>query len=88
MPVKNGGPSRKGEEPRTKESRNRYSGSRKLESIKKKGDSVATNVELKKDGVYKCGECKVVKPDQEFPSRVPTGKFSRFESCEECPDDY
>ena len=61
--VKNGGPTRKGENkktPKTKESRNRHSGSRKLEPIKRKEVRVATNVELTKDGLYTCAHCKEV----------------------------
>ena len=42
-----------------------------------------------KNGLYKCGQCQIVKPESFFPQHVPTsGKFSRFESCERCLDAF
>ena len=87
--VKNGGKSRKGEvrkNPRAKESKNRCSGSRKLETIKRKEDRGAKNIELGNAGLYKCQRCEQENPESLFPQHVPSGKFSRFETCKQCLD--
>ena len=88
--VKNGGPSRKGEKrktPRTKESQNRYEGSRQIEYRKRRVNRKVANIELSKEGLYTCWMCRKVRPEEDFSQHVPTsGKFSRFEWCEKCLD--
>ena len=86
--VKNGGPSRKGEKrktPRTKESQNRYAGSRQTEYRKRRVNRKVANIELSKEGLYKCERCQKVRPEEDFSQHVPTsGKFSRYEACTQC----
>ena len=86
--VKNGGPSRKGEKWKTretKESQNRYSRSRQIENRKRSENRKVANIELSKEGLYTCGNCHKVKPEQDFIQRVPTsGKLSRYECCKQC----
>ena len=68
--VKNGGPSRKGEKekdrktPRTKQTINRYAGSRKLENLKRRANRKVANIELSKEGLYTCKSCFKVKPEE------------------------
>lgn len=88
--VKNGGPSRKGEKRKnlqSEESKNRYAGSRKKQYCKSVAKRKAENVELSKEGLYTCGQCEKVKPEEDFPQHVTTGKFSGYESCRQCLDD-
>ena len=44
----------------------------KKEWTKKKEKRVAENVALSREGLYKCGKCFQVKPDEDFPAHVPT----------------
>ena len=91
VPVKNGGTSRKGEKranSRSKEDMDRYAGPRQIENCKRRATRKAENVELLKEGLYKCVICFKVKPVADFPQHAPTSaKFSRFETCEKCLDD-
>ena len=50
------------EKPRTKEDMNRYPRARKQETGKDEEKIVAENVELVKEGRYKCGQCFQVRP--------------------------
>ena len=90
--VKNGGPSRSGEKrktPQTKNSQNRYAGSRQKETEKSTLNRKDANVKLCKEGtgLYICEKCRKVKPKEDFPRHVPTsGKFSRYETCTQCLD--
>ena len=83
--VKNGGPSRSGEKrktPKTKESQNRYAGSRQKEWDKRTLNRKVANVKLSKEGLYICQKCRKVKPEEDFPQHVPTsGKFSGAQRC-------
>ena len=41
-----------------------------------------------KQGLYIYGQCWSTKPEEDFPQHCPTsGKFTRFECCEQCLDD-
>ena len=86
--VSNGGPSRAGEKRKNpSKHRNRYSRSRQLERIKRSVNRKVANIEHEKNGLYKCLSCWTVKPESLFPQHVATsGKFSRYESCENCLD--
>ena len=74
--------SRKGEirkNPRTKSTKKKDPKKRQLECVKRKEKRVDENVELSKQGLYKCGQCNLVKPESLFPQHVPTvWKFKVF----------
>ena len=98
--VSNGGPSRAGEKrknPRNPRNRagekrknpqNRDPKKRKLETEKRSVDRKVENIEHEKNGLYKCQDCRIVKPESLFPGHIPTsGKLTRYETCTKCLDD-
>ena len=50
-------------------------------------DRKVANIEHEKNGLYKCQECRIVKPESLFPQHIPTsGKLTRYETCAKCLD--
>ena len=81
--VSNGGASRAGEKRKNPRApRNRDPKKRKLETKKRVENRKVDNIEHQKNGLYKCLDCRIVKPESLFPQRIPTsGKLTRYETC-------
>jgi len=88
--VSNGGKSRAGEiRKNPKKKSDRDPKRRKLEHVQRTANREVNNIEHRKNGLYVCGQCRIVKAESLFPQHVPTsGKFSRYETCERCLDAF